>query len=214
MTDSKFMKNKFVISAAYSMWISLTLPFTVNAGSNLQSEVSLWALNGKKFNSLKTCSLQRDFKNKLLFVYAESSCVISELATYTLLKECINTSKIERVSILDKNSKKTYLSFDINPETCKYLTTQLDAAQSKQEAIYARTKKHYVIQFYAGNKKPAPNFGRCADIPLYQHIEDNMFYLMSETYERYSEVKQLMDSINEKCKNIDLWIRPISIIQH
>ena len=205
------MKTNTMTSAVYSALVCLTLPFAVSANSAIQNAVGLWALNGQSFNSLKTCSMQNELKEEQLFVYADSSCVISELATYTLLKECVNTPNIKRVNILDMLSEKPYLSFDINPEACEYLTTQLNGVL---EATYTRAKKHYAIQFYAGNKAPASKLGRCAKIPLYQHIENNTFYLMSDAYERYSEAKQLMNSINEKCQNIDLWIRPVAIIQY
>lgn len=208
------MKNSTVTSAVFSALVCLASPYTARASSTIENAVDLWALNGQNFTSLKTCSMQNELKREQLFVYADSSCVISDLATYTLLKECVSASSRKQVNILNAVSEKPYLSFDVNPTTCEYLTSQLDGAQPKLEATYTSAKKHYVIQFYAGNREPASKLGRCADIPLYRHIEDNTFYLMSEAYERYSEAKQLMNSINEKCQNIDLWIRPVSIIQY
>ncbi|NVJ57260.1 MAG: hypothetical protein HWE19_12990 [Vibrionaceae bacterium] len=212
MKDNTVINNT-VIHVIYSALVGIGLPFAANASSTIQNAVDLWTLNGQNFSSLKACSMQNELKKEQLFVYADSSCVISDLAAYTLLKECVSTPNIDRVSILDVISEKTYLSFDVSAKTCQYLAAQLDTAHAKLAATYAKTKKGYVIQFYSGDKEPASILGRCAEIPLYQHVEDNTFYLMSEAYERYSEAKQLMNSINEKCQNIDTWIRPVSITQ-
>lgn len=208
------MNNNLLTSMVYSSVICVILSFAANAGSTIQNAVELWAQNGQNFSNLNSCSMYNEIEKKHLFIYASTTCLNSELATYSLLKGCANSSNINQISILDVNTEKHYLIFEISPETCEYLTTQLNRVQSSLGVTYANTNKHYVIQFYAGYKAPTSRVGRCADIPLYQHIENNMFYLMSKAYARYSEAKKLMDSINEKCPDIDLWVRPISIIQY
>ncbi|KFK66609.1 hypothetical protein JS85_25160, partial [Vibrio vulnificus] len=87
------------------------------------------------------------------------------------------------MTIFDGVGDKPSLSFDIDRAACKFLTTQLRSMQEQGRKITdAKAMKHYVIQFYAGKREPRSTLGKCADIPLYLHVEDSMFYLMSAVY--------------------------------
>ncbi|HFQ5334913.1 TPA: hypothetical protein ACGVBC_001048 [Vibrio vulnificus] len=210
----KFLMNTSIIPFICLTVMCTLLSFTVNAALTIQSSIKLWVSNGSNFSSLKTCPTQNELRNNQLTINAGASCSISDLATYILLKECVNPQNIVKVTIINGVGDKPNLSFDIEPATCEFLTNKLNNVQhEKRKATFMKAKKHYVIQFYAGNREPAPMLEKCADIPLYLHAENRMFYLISEVYEHYSEAKKIMSLINNKCKNIELWIRPVSIFQ-
>ncbi|EHS1182146.1 hypothetical protein ACA689_000157 [Vibrio vulnificus] len=190
-------------------------PSKASAALTIQDAIKLWVSNGSNFSSLNTCSIHKELRNTQLIVNADSSCNIRDLATYVLLKECVTPQNITQVTIFDGVGDKPSLSFDIDRAACKFLTTQLSSMQEQGRKITdAKAMKHYVIQFYAGKREPRSTLGKCADIPLYLHVEDSMFYLMSAVYEQYSEAKKIMSTINDKCNSIDLWIRPISVTQY
>ncbi|MCA3951551.1 hypothetical protein [Vibrio vulnificus] len=211
----KLLMNTPLMPSICLTLICAFFPSTASAALTIQNAIKLWVSNGSNFSSLNTCSMHKELRDTLLIINVDSSCDISDVATYMLLKECVTPHNIARVTIFDGVGDKPSLSFDIDPAACTFLTTQLNnMKKQKRKVTYAKAMKHYVIQFYAGKRKPVSTLGKCADIPLYLHVEDSMFYLMSEVYEQYSEAKKIMKTINEKCNNIDLWIRPVSLTQY
>ena len=80
----------------------------------IQEAVDLWILDGAEFRQMVKCSPQAQLNNGVQQIYYDSSsCVLSELATYALAKECFGDAKALRVNILDAADKSKVMSFDI-----------------------------------------------------------------------------------------------------
>ncbi|MGI9947823.1 hypothetical protein [Vibrio hyugaensis] len=182
----------------------------------IQEAVDLWILEGAEFRQMVKCSPQAQLNNGVQQIYYDSSsCVLSELATYALAKECFGDAKAQHVNILDAVNKSKVMSFDINSASCSLLEKQSSNRKAKPERPplpsqpAASGSKAYVVQLYSGAKPPNKVFAKCATATLYEHNINGAYYLFSDVYFQYSEAKQLMDHLQYECPDLSMWIRPI-----
>lgn len=182
----------------------------------IQEAVDLWILDGAEFRQMVKCSPQAQLNSGVQQIYYDSSsCVLSELATYALAKECFGDAKAQRVNILDAADKSKVMSFDINAASCSLLEKKAGKKKSKPapppkpSRPSTSNSKAYVVQLYSGVKPPNKVFAQCATAPLYEHHIHGSYYLFSDVYFHYSEAKQLMDHLQYECPDLSMWIRPI-----
>lgn len=211
-----FLLKKAYLYLFFSLLVS-GVSFSVNAQTELsiQEAVDLWVLDGAEFRQMANCSPQAELSNGLQQIYYDqSSCILSELATYALAKECFGDSKAERVEIIDVSSKANSISFDISPSTCSLLEKK--PAQKSRKAPSEKSirsintnSKAYVIQLYSGSTSPNKEFAKCAELPLFEHHINGAYYLFSDVYSGYSDAKSSMVQLQTQCPELSMWIRPI-----
>ncbi|WP_440885684.1 hypothetical protein [Vibrio campbellii] len=208
------------MSKPYFSWCLLLSCFgfasSAQAELTIQEAVDLWILDGAEFRQMVQCSPQAQLNNGVQKIYYDSSsCVLSELATYALAKECFGDAKAQRVNILDAADKSKVMSFDINVASCSLLEKKSVQKKSKpapppkSSQPSTSNSKAYVVQLYSGAKPPNKVFAQCATTPLYEHYIHGSYYLFSDVYFHYSEAKQLMEHLHSECPDLSMWIRPI-----
>ncbi|PQJ58822.1 hypothetical protein BTO01_18360 [Vibrio jasicida] len=188
---------------------------SAQATLSIQEAVDLWILDGAEFHQMVKCSPQAQLNNGVQQIYYDSSsCVLSELATYALAKECFGESNANRVDMIDVNTKLNSITFDVTPSTCSLLEKKSTKAPKKRptekklRSVNASSKV-YVIQLYSGETSPNKEFARCAKLPLFEHHINGSYYLFSDVYSGYSEAKSSMAYLQTQCPALSMWIRPI-----
>ncbi len=106
---------------------------SAQATLSIQEAVDLWILDGAEFHQMVKCSPQAQLNNGVQQIYYDSSsCVLSELATYALAKECFGESNANRVDMIDVNTKLNSITFDVTPSTCSLLEKKSTKAPKKR----------------------------------------------------------------------------------
>lgn len=177
----------------------------------IEEAVAFWKLDGAKFDNIKRCaaSFSQEGDHEIVY-FSPRDCIVSELATHTLIKECSSGNK-KNIVMLDTTNKKLAMSFEINDSNCALVMGKQPRMKPSEASATQNTdkKKTYVIQFYSGENQPQKDIGRCVQIPLKEHYLNNSYYVFSESNESYRSIKTLLNKIKSKCPETEMWIRPV-----
>ena len=179
---------------------------------SIEEAIDLWTLDGATFESLQSCPIDAKPSSTALTLTLDLNlCTLTDVAAYTLTKECQDRTVS---SVMIRNiEKQDVMTFAIDRHTCALLTpTPSHHATPKKPSLPQEIPRStlYVLQFYAGQTAPTAGIETCGiALPLRVHHINGTYYLFSDVIEHYSEASKLMNELQTRCPELDMWVRPI-----
>ncbi len=207
-------KKRCVLNFNVVVLLLLCVSVKIQAQSlSIDEAIDLWRLDSATFDSLQSCPMVANPLPKSLILSVNLKfCMLTEVAAYTLIKEC-QAGTTSSILIRNTEDESKLMLFTINRRTCALLSPVLPQNAASAPASPSReAQQHtfYVLQFYSGQTAPKAGIETCGiALPLHVHHINNTYYLFSEAIERFSDASRIMNELQMRCPELEVWVRPI-----